>query len=395
MKAYKALILLVCLAFILSPIIFFPPSEILTQYMDEGTTLIQGKEITNNTNNISVLATIIYGIIGTLSNNNIFVTRLVEFFIHLLTTILLFLFIKKYFKTSKAVVASIIYAVSITILNYKYSFQIEPLSNIFIILLMAIHLNNGNSNMTKETGSIIKTNYILSLILEGMIISLMMFLKFNFIFIIIGIIAYDIFYLGDNFRIIFRRFIYIAAGVIIFTGLYLLIIKFIGLPNSFSALLQLTNLPEIGFRFIRDFLKDFALYLSSIYSVLLLIALFYSILSWLKNIEKQPAEFNESNVFAIAFYSIFSIILSLVFSKDLQINYLAMLFIPFCVFISDGVIEIYKKYTYIWKISTIPYKAILLLLAIFLIIYSPLPFWIYYVQYPLIYLIFNNHAELL
>ncbi|HRT67231.1 MAG TPA: glycosyltransferase family 39 protein [Bacteroidota bacterium] len=396
MKAHHYILFVISIAFILSPVIFFPPSEIQTKYMTEGIAILQGNfQSLHNTSDLSLLSKIVYGGIGIISNTNSFSARIIEFFIHLLTAIALFFLVKKYLTKSKAVLASIIYVLSIVLLNYKFSFQIEPLSNILIIALIALHLKRDNINSEGH----INTNYslgnYLSLLLEGLIIGLILFLKFNFVFLIIGILAYDIFFLNINWQKIIKKYGPILAGFIIFAALYLFILKVEKFPNAIASLFQSITIPHISFTFIRDFLKDFAKFLAYIYSVLFIIALFYSILNWLKNLENYSKDIKSMRLFGISFYLAIAIILSFVLYQDFQFNHIASLFIPFCILISDGLVEIYHKFINVWGISKFSYKFVLVMFVCFLLLFSPLHFWIYYMQYPFIYLIFHNYAVLI
>jgi len=141
MKAHQIILFVLSLAFILSPVAFFPPAEIQTKYLTEGIAILQGNfQQLQDKGDLSLLSKVVYGGIGIISNSNPFISRVIEFFIHLLTAITLFFLVKKYLTKSKAILASIIYVLSIVLLNYKFSFQIEPLSNILIVSLIALHL---------------------------------------------------------------------------------------------------------------------------------------------------------------------------------------------------------------------------------------------------------------
>jgi hypothetical protein len=396
MKAHQIILFVLSLAFILSPVAFFPPAEIQTKYLTEGIAILQGNfQQLQDKGDLSLLSKVVYGGIGIISNSNPFISRVIEFFIHLLTAITLFFLVKKYLTKSKAILASIIYVLSIVLLNYKFSFQIEPLSNILIVSLIALHLKNSNINPDGyQNIKFSKDNY-LSYLFEGLILGLIIFLKFNFVFLIFGIFLYDIFFLNTNWQKIINKYIVFFAGFIIFAAIFLFILKVAGFPNTIASLFQSLTIPHISFTFIRDFLKDFAKFLAHIYSVLFIIALFYSVLNWLKNLENYSNDKKSMNLFGISFYLAIAVILSFVLYQDFQFNHIAFLFVPFCIFISDGLVEIYHKFINLWDISQEPYKFILIAFTCFLVLFSPLDFWLYYMQYPFIYLIFHNYAILM
>lgn len=147
MRAKNLFFLIIILSIVLLPVIFFPTSEVLTSYIDNSLSILN-KRSPSSTNDIglSALGAILYGTIGAIANGNIFILRGIEFVIHLLTSISLFFLAKKYLSKSKATLASIVYAMNIVLLNYKFSFQIEPLSNILIIAFITLHLKASNNS---------------------------------------------------------------------------------------------------------------------------------------------------------------------------------------------------------------------------------------------------------
>jgi uncharacterized protein YacL len=233
------------------------------------------------------------------------------------------------------------------LLNYKFSFQIEPLSNILIVSLIALHLKNSNINPDGyQNIKFSKDNY-LSYLFEGLILGLIIFLKFNFVFLIFGIFLYDIFFLNTNWQKIINKYIVFFAGFIIFAAIFLFILKVAGFPNTIASLFQSLTIPHISFTFIRDFLKDFAKFLAHIYSVLFIIALFYSVLNWLKNLENYSNDKKSMNLFGISFYLAIAVILSFVLYQDFQFNHIAFIYTILYIYIR-GLVEIYHKFINLW-----------------------------------------------
>lgn len=393
MRAKNLFFLIVILSIVLLPVIFFPTSEVLTSYIDNSLSILN-KRSPSSTNDIglSALGTILYGTIGAIANGNIFILRGVEFVIHLLTSISLFFLAKKYLSQSKAALASIVYAMSIVLLNYKFSFHIEPLSNILIIALITLHLKASNNS--KEYISKFKP-HIWVFILEGILLSILIAIKFNFIFLIIGILIFDIFHQEYNWQAIAKKYSTIFCGMIIFFGFYWLLIITLGSPTSFDWILGSVKRPTVSYTFIRDFLKNITLYFAHIYSILLIIALFYSIFNWIKNISNNSINTDQSNLFGISFYLAMAIILLYVLNADFPINQVALLYIPFSIFIANGLVEIYYRLKNLWNVSSISSRVIYSAFVNFLLLFSPIIFWFYYMQYPFIYIIFHNHAVLL
>jgi len=392
-------LLVISLLFILSPVIFFPPSETLNIYLQEGQALFQGNSpSTENLSELSILSTALYGALGFIAGSNLFIFRTLECIIHLLTSIALFFFIKKYFSKSTAVLSSIVYAMSIVLLNYKFSFQIEPLANILLLALMALHMNNSDAFIQSGREANSNWNHLIGFALEGIILGIMISLKSGFGIMIIGIFAFDIIHLQKSWKILSKQYAAIFFGIVLFIGSHIILLNIIGYPHILANIFPIYNLPHISFAFIRDFLKDFAKFSTNTYSIFFVIALCFSLINWINNIDvaaHNSISNRQSNLFAIAFYFAMSIILGFGLTQHFEMYHFASLFIPFSIFIANGLELIFKKSINLWRSSSIYYRGVILICAIFLLAFSPIFFWVYYMQYPFIYLIFSNYAVLL
>lgn len=393
------LIISVILLIILFPIVFYPPTGDFAIYIKGGQVLFNGGRLYVDFIDVkSPLFFMISGLLGLFSGNTYTGFRIVEYFFHFFVSFLLFYEMKKITKTEIAIISSIIYSISILVINFDGTYESETVSNLFIILLIFQLIKSKDEAQKNKFSSFYITG-----ILSGILFSM----KLTYLIIPLSFLIIDIFDYSPKKKIIKPYVIIFFSFVLstLFCHIFLIDKQvFDGYLRILNYIKFYSNIPPISLDFIKITIKSignyFGYFFSLFFSFTVLLTIF---LLLIQNKSENPGVkkenfsndiisdemklFQDKRITKLLYYSISFLILlliSIIIERKYFFYHYSRLIVPLSILSSFGIYIIWQNIKQYFTARNKFSKIIaIIILSAFLFIFSPITRVISQWQYPL------------
>jgi 4-amino-4-deoxy-L-arabinose transferase-like glycosyltransferase len=378
-----SLFLLILLGIILFPIIFFGNCPDNAIYLEAGRTILEGKKIYVDFIDLKPpLFYTFYALLDILSFNSVILFNVISFVIFYLTSLILFFFVKQKINLQTGFVASIIYAISIVVLNINTTGQAETLFSIFPLLTIIVYIKS----IEQSTISIFSKNSI-PLIFYAVLLAVLFSLKYTFGLILVGFILYDI--LSGKFsksELLLRNF-YVVIIFIISTVLlhFLLFDKEIleAYLLNFTFVKYYANVPALNMDLVKEIIKQTGIFFGDNFSLFFSISFLFGLVVYLTKQSK------EKNILVeVSFLMFIMFFFSVVIERKMFTYHFGRLFIPLSILTAKGVSDFIHLLKNKWqdKSFNLFNKLTVVSLLLFFLIFSPVPRYLNILKTPVYYL---------
>lgn len=347
---------------LLIPTIFFPASSDLSVFMLGGKIIANGGELYKDFFDLKApLTYYFFALLNLITNDNIILTRIIDFLLTL-TFLISVNFILKEFKFTRSIrhIYIVIFSMSYVSLNYSNTLQCETIT--YLPMIWYFYFVAKPSKY--------------STLIKGLLLGIIISFKYT-----LGIVFVAEFFMIDEFYKSKSKFI-ISKSLEILIALCLLLITFLPtilqgnivyFENVVNYLNKYKNFPPLNLGFFKSFIKELGNILGDLYSIIFtssaVVGLIY--------ISKQKSDFRQRllNLVLVIFLLL---LLSFIIERKPTLYQFSRVY-PFLVLLTS--IGIYHFY----KVVSNKNKYILTFVLIFILFLSPLPRIINLIRLPINY----------
>lgn len=358
---------------VLLPVLFYPISTDLGEFLLGGKTIFDGKKIYVDFIDIKppfcyYLFSLFYGISG---NSEIGI-RAIDVVWQIITAFSIVMVFKRLkFDEIGSYLSAFVYCLTYSVLQYYNTFQLESL--ISLPLVWIIYLLASDKTLLK-------------CFLIGALTGLITGLKYSFGIIIFPILFWEL--LGN--KLILTKRIKNTLSII-FSAVFIFLLSSLPLLdravwNEFVNIAEYVNSYNVR-KFPSLWLSAFdytVLHLSNLFSFLLLLVAIYVIY---KSLFVNNSDDEKKNTFVnITFSFIVVLWISILVEKKFFEYHFARLFLPLSLLSGFGLLEFFRSLINIWHDKKLFSKVFIILTIAFSLFISPVPDWIKLLRVPYYYL---------
>lgn len=370
------IIVIFLLFMILIPIITFPSTNDLAVYYQGGKVAFgEGKIFVDFFDLKQPLFYAFFGILSSIAGKSVFWLRFLEFIIHFGTSILLYFFVKKYFSFKDGLASSIVYSISVIVLNFAVSYHLETLSNPFMILLVYLMLKKDEQ---------IQNNFKKILLMSiGLILGLFAGFKLTYLILLFALFFYDFAFIKLSAKSLLKEYFLIILFLIIGLGVsysWLLdrdILK--GFAQNWSYVNHYTNVNNFSFEFFKTTIKTISHYFGYFYSLIFSFAAFLTVYYFIRTPHSvgNKFNFNQNKVLAISISVFFFLLISIIYERKYFEYHFARLYVSLAILTGNGLIILFDELKTRFKKNDLQgklyFKIFITFSTLFLLVFSPIP----------------------
>ncbi len=353
--------IIISLSVILIPIILFPLSGDLSVMFLGGKSIANGGKI--YVDFIDIKQPLIYyffALSNLLFGDSEIAPRILDYIIQLSTAIVTFFVVKNITtKSTIAFLSSLTYIIIYISLNFSNTAQCESYAGIILILLMLLL-------MKEETK--IKDYFII-----GAILGILAGLKITFLMILFGL---PLFTITNDYKPSSKTFLKLLLFLFgLITLLFLTHLPltdshiYSGFKDALAFLTFYSDFPPIDAEFIRESLKKTAIFFGDNYSIFL----FFGTVWALKLNLTDKFEPKTKKLLNIAFIFTIFLLISVAVERKLMVYHFSRFLLPLSIISSFGIYSFYQIFIEKFKNNGLLPRFILLVIALFFLMFSPLP----------------------
>lgn len=357
----KYFLILISLSVISIPILLFPLSGDLSVMFLGGKSIANGGKIYIDF--IDIKQPFIYfffALSNLLFGDSEIAPRILDYIIQLSTAIVTFFVVKNITtKSTIAFLSSLTYIILYISLNYSNTAQCESYAGIILILL--IHFLMKDETKVKEYFII------------GALIGILGGLKITFLMILFALPILNIPNDNDFWRKSIIKLLSFFSGLILLLFLTHLPLTdsdiYSGFKDSLAFLTFYSDFPPINADFIRESLKKTAIFFGDNYSIFL----FFGSVWALKLYLTDKFEPKTKKLLNIAFVFTIFLFISVAFERKMMEYHFSRFLLPISIISAFGIYSLYQIFIEKFKNNALLSRFILLVIALFFLMFSPLP----------------------